>query len=259
MDAERKMKVSIITDVLNGSDTIEDAIKNVLGQTYQNIEYIVVDGSSTDGTLDIIDRYRDRISTFISEPDNNHFEAMNKGIDLATGDIVGFLHADDFFADERVIEKVADAFTEKGADCLWGDLVYVNKKDTDRIVRYWRSCAYRDGLFRRGWMPPHPTFFAKRDVYERYGYFNTKLPIAADYEIMLRFLKANKLDSCYLPEIMVKMRLGGLSNRSLKNIVKKSMEDLEAWRLNRLRGRVPAIFLKNVTKLPQFFVKNERS
>ena len=159
------MKISIITDVLNAADTIEDAIRSVLSQTYKDIEYIIVDGNSTDGTMAIANKYRDKINKCISEPDNNHFEAMNKGLKLATGQIIGFLHADDFFATDRTIEKIANAFIQKNIDCLWGDLIYVSKKDPQKVIRFWKSRDYRDGLFKRGWMPPHPTFFAKKIVY----------------------------------------------------------------------------------------------
>ncbi|NQT32500.1 MAG: glycosyltransferase, partial [Candidatus Omnitrophica bacterium] len=208
-----------------------------------------------DKTLDIINRYRDRIFRVVAEPDKNHFDAMNKGIKLATGDIVGFLHADDFFVDDRVVEKVVDTFKKTNADCLWGDLVYVDKNNTEKVIRYWRSCEYRDGFFKKGWMPPHPAFFAKKQVYEKYGYFDTDLEISADYEIMLRFLHKYRISTGYLPEVLVRMRLGGLSNSSLKNVVRKSREDLKAWKLNDLKGRVPAVFLKNISKIPQFFVK----
>ena len=215
----------------------------------------MVDGSSRDGTVEIVERYRRELAAFVSEPDNNHFEAMNKGLDRATGEIVGFLHADDLFADNRVIADVADAFEEHGADCLWGDLVYVSNSDPAKVVRYWRSCPYRPNLFKWGWMPPHPTFFARRRIYERYGQFDTSLPISGDYELMLRFLHKHELATHYLPRVLVRMRLGGLSNKSARNVVQKSLQDFQAWRVNHLHGGIPTIFMKNVSKIPQFFVR----
>lgn len=250
-----QMKVTIITDVLNSRDTIEDTIKSILSQTYSNIEYIVVDGVSGDGTVEIVNKYADRISKFVSEKDLNHFDAMNKGLKMATGEVVGFLHADDFFAGDDTIEKVAGAFVETGVDCLWGDLDYVDKRNVDKVIRHWVSCAYRDGLFEKGWMPPHPAFFVKRWAYERYGYFNIDLPIASDYEIMMRFLYKNKLSGGYIPEVLVKMRTGGLSNKSLGNLIRKTKEDLRACGLNDLPGGVGTIARKNISKIPQFFAR----
>ena len=253
------MRVSIITIVLNAEDTIEDTILSVLGQTYKDIEYIVVDGASIDGTIKIINKYRDRMAEYISEHDDSYSEAMNKGLRLATGEIVGFLHADDIYATDKVLRQMVGVFRERDVDCLWGDLVYVSKMDPEKVVRYWRSCEYRNYLFKSGWMPPHPTFFAKKTVYERYGYFNTDLRISADYEMMLRLLHKHKISSYYLPEIMVRMRLGGLSNRSLKNLVQKSTEDYRAWRINELKASVPTVLAKNISKIPQFFMRPDRS
>ena len=253
------MKLSIITTVLNAENTIEDTILSVLGQTYTEIEYIVVDGKSIDGTTNIVNRHRHRISEFISEHDCGYAEAMNKGLRMATGDVVGFLHADDIYATDKVITQVAKVFEERDVDCLWGDLVYVSKKNPEKVVRYWRSCEYRNYLFKSGWMPPHPTFFAKKTVYERYGYFNTDLRISADYEMMLRLLHRHKISSYYLPEILVRMRLGGLSNRSLKNMFQKSTEDYRAWHINELKASVPTVVAKNISKIPQFFMRPDRS
>lgn len=249
------MKISIITDVLNARDTIEQAILSVISQTYPDIEYIVVDGASRDGTLEIINKYKHKISQLISEPDRGHFEAMNKGIKIASGDIIGFLHADDFFINDKVIENIANTFKKNNIDCLWSDLLYVNKNNTDKIIRYWKSSSYRKGLFKKGWMPPHPTFFVKKWVYEKYGYFNNDLGVAGDYELMLRFLHKHKINGYYIPQVLVKMRLGGLSNRSLKHIVKKTRQDLQAWKLNDLKGALAAVFLKNISKILQFFLR----
>ena len=253
------MKLSIITTVLNSEDTIEDTILSVLGQTYNDIEYIIIDGKSADGTTDIVDGYRDRIAKFISENDCGYAEAMNKGIRMATGDVVGFLHADDIYATAEVIAQVAKMFEERDIDCLWGDLVYVSRKNPQKVIRYWRSCDYRNYLFNSGWMPPHPTFFAKKRVYEEYGYFNTDLQISADYEMMLRLLHRHKISSYYLPSVLVRMRAGGLSNRSIKNMLQKSREDYRAWRINELKPSVPTVMAKNISKIPQFFVRPDHS
>jgi glycosyltransferase len=247
------MKVSVITVVLNNREYVEDCIKSVLSQTYKNVEYIIVDGGSTNGTIEIIKKHERKISKWISEPDKGIYDAMNKGITLATGEIIGFLHVDDVYAHNRVIETVVSHVIDNDVDSCYGDLLYVNKKNPDKVVRYWKSCPYRDGLFRYGWMPPHPTFFVKREIYEKYDYFNTDFKIAADYELMLRFLERCKISTCYIPEVLIKMRLGGVSNRSLLNIMRKSYEDYKAWKVNNLNGGLYAILLKNISKIPQFF------
>ncbi len=264
------MKVSIITAVFNGVDAIEDCIKSVLEQTYKQIEYIIIDGGSTDGTLETIKKQdltpfskggmggfsgSRGITKWVSEPDNGIYDALNKGIKMATGDIIGFLHADDFYANSKVIETVVINMGKHNVDSCYGDLLYVDKKNPDRIIRYWKSCPYRNGLFRRGWMPPHPTFFVKREIYDRYGYFNTGFKIAADYELMLRFLEKHKISSFYIPEVFIKMRIGGISNRSFRNIIIKTMEDYRAWKVNNLNGGIYTIFFKNLSKVPQFFKK----
>jgi len=253
MDGGEAMKISIITDVLNAKDTVESTIESVLAQTYQNIEYIIVDGVSTDGTLEIIKKYNNRIFKFISEPDVNHFDAMNKGISAATGDVIGFLHADDFFTNNNVLEKVMGAFEKETVDSVWGDIVYVGKSNTKKIIRYWKSSPYRENLFKKGWMPPHPAFFVKKWVYDKYGDFNIDLEIASDYELMLRFLHKNNISNYYISEVLVGMRVGGLSNGSIKNIIQKCSEDFKSWKLNNLKGVARAIFLKNISKIPQFF------
>ncbi len=246
------MKISIITAVYNRADVIEDCIKSVLSQSYKNIEHIIIDGGSTDGALEVIERYRNGISKIVSEPDDGIYDALNKGIRLATGDIIGFLHADDFYAHDKVIERVVEVFLKHGVDSCYGDLLYVDRNNTDRVIRYWKSSPYKLGKFKYGWMPPHPTFFVKRVIYKRYGYFNTDFRIAADYELMLRFLEKHKISTYYIPEVLIKMRLGGASNKSLKNMAIKSYEDYKAWKINNLKGSFLIILLKNVVKIPQF-------
>ncbi|MCD6317842.1 glycosyltransferase [Candidatus Aerophobetes bacterium] len=245
--------VSIITVVLNRKNTIEFAIKSVLSQTYPNIEYIIVDGGSTDGTIDVIKKYNKYISKWISEPDNGIYDGMNKGLKLAEGEIIGFLNSDDLYANENVIGTVVKAIEENSADCCWGDLVYVDKKNTDKIIRYWKSSEFKERKFKRGWMPPHPTFFVKRWVYEKYGYFNLDFPIAADYELMLRLLEKYKIRSCYVSKVLVKMRTGGKSNRTLVNIIKANIECYKAWKVNDLKPSYITFVLKPLSKIFQYF------
>ncbi len=249
------MKVSIITAVRNEVELIEQCINSVLDQSYENIEYIIVDGNSTDGTVKVIRKYENRISNWISKPDNGLYHALNKGIQMASGVIVGFLHANDFYANNKIIDTVVSRMTEHNVDGCFGDLLYVDRRNTERIIRSWKSSPHTDGLFKRGWMPPHPTFFFRRDAYIRYGCFNTDFRIAADYELMLRFLEKYKISSHYIPEVLIKMRVGGVSNRSLKNLMIKSSEDYKAWKVNGLYGGIYTILLKNLTKIPQFFRK----
>jgi glycosyltransferase len=247
------VKVSIITAVLNNRDSIEDCIKSVSSQSFKNIEHIVIDGGSSDGTLELLREHQDSIFKIVSEPDDGIYHALNKGIRMATGGVIGFLHADDVYANHDVIETVSNQMESHGVDSCYGDLVYVSKRNTDRTVRYWKSGSYKEELFRRGWMPPHPTFFVKKEVYDKYGCFNTDFRIAADYELMLRLLKKNKVSTHYIPGVMIKMRVGGSSNRSLNNILIKSSEDYRAWKINNLNGGLSTIVLKNLSKLPQFF------
>ena len=246
------MKVSIITPVFNGKKTIRETINSVLSQEYRNIEHIVIDGYSTDGTLEMISDYNHRIAKVVSEPDRGIYDALNKGIQLSTGDIIGILHSGDLYAHDRVLQRVVDGFENQNKDSCYGDLQYVDQNDPQRVIRRWKSSCYRDGKFKLGWMPPHPTFFVKREIYEKYGSFNKGFRIAGDYELMLRFLAKQKISVFYIPEVLVKMRMGGISNRSVKDLWVKSREDYKAWKINRLRGSLFIILLKNLSKLPQF-------
>ncbi len=249
------MKVSIITASFNNRDTIEDSIRSVLSQKYENVEYIVVDGGSSDGSLEIIKRYQDKIAKWVSESDKGIYHALNKGLEMSTGDIIGFLHADDVYAHSMVIDLVVSRIMNCDTESCYGDLLYVHKKDINKTIRYWKSRTYSTGLFKKGWMPPHPTFFARKKTYDKYGFFNTGFKIAADYELMLRFLERNKITTHYIPDVLVKMRTGGKSNRSLKNMFIKSSEDYKAWKVNKLDGGLYTIALKNLSKIPQFFRK----
>jgi len=249
---EAALKISIITATFNRVDTIVHALASVQGQSWQQVEHIVIDGASTDGTLQVLAAQRERIAVLVSERDGGLYEALNKGFALTTGDVVGLLHSDDFFADERVLERVVLAFADPAVDGVYGDLDYVAKADPARIVRRWRSGAYTREKLSRGWMPPHPTLFLRRSVIERWGGFDTSYRIAADYDAMLRYLAKGGISLAYIPEVLVKMRLGGESNRSLARIVRKSREDYAALRRNGVGG-VGALVLKNLSKVGQFF------
>jgi len=247
------MKISIITAVYNNVRTISSCMESVLSQTHPDLEYIIVDGGSQDGTADVIRKYRKNIAKFVSEQDNGIYDALNKGIRMASGDVIGFLHADDLYADNTVIETVAANMALHDVDSCYGDLIYVQKDNTRRTIRYWKSCPYKEGLFQRGWMPPHPTFFVRRKVYEAHGVFDTSFRISADYELMLRFLEKNRISTVYIPEVLVKMRMGGASNRSFRNMMVKTAEDYRAWKVNSLRRRFYTIPFKNLSKVRQFF------
>jgi len=246
------MKVSIVTVVYNSENTIKDAIESVLNQTYKNIEYIIIDGASTDRTVEIIKSYRNKINKFVSEPDKGIYDAMNKGIKLATGDIVGILNSDDVYADNNVIETIANTFQKNDYDAIYGDLIYVDKENLDKVIRYWKSNPFEKGLFQKGWHPAHPTFFVKREIYDRYGLFNLDFKIAADYELMLRFMERYNIGTYYIPEVLVKMRVGGESNRSLKNILKANIECYKAWKVNNLKISLFIVIKKPFLKLLQY-------
>lgn len=248
------MRLSIITVCFNCEKTIEATIQSVLSQDYDPVEYILVDGASTDGTMAMIDRYRDRISQVISEPDAGIYDAMNKGLALVTGDVVGFLNADDYLADHTVISKIAHAMQSSSVQAVYGDLDYVDPQDTLRVVRRWKAGAYRRGLFRKGWVPPHPTFYCRKEIYDRLGGYHALFGIAADFELMLRFIEKHQISVSYLPEVLVKMRTGGAANR-LKGIWKGNREILDSFKLNGLRMS-PLFFLyKPVVKIGQLLKK----
>jgi glycosyltransferase len=249
------MRVSIITVVYNGAATIAASVESVINQSYPEVEYILIDGLSQDGTLEIIDNYRNHISQLISEADNGIFDAFNKGIQKAQGDIIGFLHADDVYENPQVIEKVCQVFASYEVDSCYGDLLYVDKNHLDKVIRYWRSGNFQPGMFRYGWMPPHPTFFVKKEIYEKYGYFKTSFKVSADYELMLRFLEQHQISTYYLPEVLTRMRWGGNSNGSLRNLLTKIFEDYRSWQINNLKGGLAAVLLKSFIKIPQFLVK----
>lgn len=250
------MKVSIITVAYNSAKTIEDTIQSVIGQTYPEIEYIIIDGNSKDETLKIAEKYRSNISKIVSEKDRGIYDAMNKGVKLATGDVVGILNSDDFYISSSVIEEVVKKIKETNADCVWGDLVYVDQKNTGKITRYWQGGEYSVGKFKKGWHPPHPAFFVKKVVYEKYGIFREDLGISADYELMLRFLEKYKISSAYIPKVLVKMRDGGSSNwRNIKSVIKGNLQSYKAWKINGLPASPMIVLRKPLGKARQILKK----
>lgn len=248
------MKLSIITVCLNNRSTIGDTISSVLSQSCKDLEYIIIDGGSNDGTLAVIEPYRQQLAAVISEPDTGIYDAMNKGIALAGGEIIGILNADDTYTDHRVLERVVQAFGDASVDACYGDLVYVDA--SGRTVRSWKAGVYIRRSMYAGWMPPHPTFFVRRSCYERFGGYRTDMGTSADYELMLRYLLCHSITPIYLPEVLVRMRIGGSSNSSIVHRLKAHLMDWKAWRVNALWPYPWTIPLKPLQKLGQWAVRN---
>jgi glycosyltransferase involved in cell wall biosynthesis len=247
------MKVSIITAVFNCEEFLEECIKSVVEQLYQNIEYIVVDGKSTDGTSQIINKYRQQIHHFVSERDFGMYDALNKGIAMATGDVVGILNADDFLVDTQVVLELVRCLTEQNCDAVYGNLNYVKRSDTTVISRRWLSRKVELKDFERGWMPAHPTLFIKRKYFELYGNYLTNLGSAADYELILRFLYTYKLKAVFLNKLLVNMRSGGMSNGSWLKIFRALRFDYRSMVNHKLPRPFMALVLKKARKLNQYF------
>jgi len=248
---ESKPLVSIITVCYNSEATIDSTLRSVAEQDYPHIEHIIVDGRSKDNTLTIVNQYP-HVRKIVSEKDNGIYDAMNKGIQMATGDIIGILNSDDFYSSEDVISQVVNSIQSEQTDALYADLMYVSPLDINKKLRRWTSGPFDRNKFLYGWMPPHPTFFAKRSCYEKAGRFNTQLTSAADYELMLRFLYKFKFNPSYLPKVIVKMRTGGNSNASFRQRMKANREDRKAWQLNGIKPYFFTTWLKPVRKIPQF-------
>ena len=245
------LKISLITVTLNAEKTLDRCIRSVIAQNYPDIEHIIIDGGSTDGTSRIIDEYKTHIDLFISEPDKGIYDAMNKGIEKATGQVIGILNADDFFAADDVLSSIATAFQTNDTAIVYGNLDYVDPQD--KIIRKWYSGAYKEGLFNWGWMPPHPTFYCKRSVFKQLGKYDLQYDTAADYELMLRFIHLNKVTVHYLNKTLVKMGLGGVSNKNYRNRLKAWRFDLRAMRNNGVVFPLLCIALKPLRKIVQFF------
>ena len=245
--------VSVITPALNSSATILDCLSSVSNQSVQP-EHIIIDGESTDETLELINAYEGHTPHVYSQKDENLYDAINRGIKHATGDVIGILNSDDYFASPEVIEKVSEIFMGETIDGCYGDLCYVDREDTDKIVRYWRSGSFNKQKYYWGWMIPHPTFYVRKRIYEQFGDYRIDFGSAADYELMLRLLVKNNLKVRYLPEIMVNMRVGGVSNQSLQNRLAANRRDRLAWKVNGLKPYPWTHVLKPLRKLPQWFV-----
>jgi len=250
----KNMKISIITATYNDAETIEDTIKSVIGQGYPDLEHIIVNDGSMDNTPNIVRKYEGKYNIrLISQENGGMYSAMNKGIESASGDIIGILNSDDFYASNDVINPVIEEFKKTGADCVWGDLLFVDKEDTGRVLRDWKSSPYKEGNFKKGWHPPHPSFFVKKEIYEKYGLFRTDMSTWADYELMLRLLEREKIRSSYIPKILVKMREGGDSNKSIWHMVKANFGCYKAFKINGLKVSPLFIIRKPLYKLSQWF------
>ena len=250
------MKISIITATYNSEVTLSSCMTSVLQQSYQNIEYLIIDGNSTDETLELVKQHQVQFPQIefkiLSEPDNGIYDALNKGVQLAAGEVIGFVHSDDILANNQIISKIANQFDKENIDGVYGDLQYVNKNNISKIIRYWKSTSFNSSLLTKGWMPAHPTLFLKKEVYEKHGEFNLSFKISADYDFILRIFKDDSLKFTYLPCLITKMRVGGASNRSLKNFFKKSREDYKAIKSNNI-GNFLTLIRKNTSKIKQFF------
>lgn len=250
------MKISIITATFNSSESLKSCIDSVVMQDYSSIEYIIIDGKSSDSTTEIVKNYQATYSyiKMVSENDSGIYDALNKGLALATGDVIGFLHSDDLFPSNTIISELTTKINDNNLDGIYGDLQYVTKENTNKIIRIWKSCDFRPELLKKGWMPAHPTLIIKKQVYLKHGFFNKSYKISADYDFMLRIFKDSNLKFGYLPKVVTKMRVGGVSNRSIKNIIKKTKEDYRAVRSNNIGGCF-TILQKNTSKIKQFFTQ----
>ncbi len=245
------MQLSLITVAFNACASLEETILSVQQQYYKNIEYLIVDGGSTDETLEMVKKYPETVTSFVSEPDNGIYDAMNKGLKRATGDVVGFLHADDRFAHSQVLIDIMNVFDNKEVDVLYGDLQYVTSFDPLKVLRHWESGVFSRQLIKKGWMPPHPTVYFKRSLVQQIGFFDTSFKISADYDWLLRLLLSDGVSISYLPKVLVYMATGGASNKSIRNIIQKSKEDYRAIRQNKA-GSLLTLANKNLSKVGQF-------
>ena len=249
------MKISVITATFNSEAGLSATIESFISQSYPDKELIVIDAGSNDKTLDIIREYQKHISTWISEPDKGIYDALNKGITLSKGDVIGFLHSGDRFPNLKILDRIAEKFTNHSVSAVYGDLNYVDPNNANKIIRHWKSGEYKSNLIYKGWMPPHPTLYMKKDVYTKHGIFDLSFKIAADYDLMLRVLKDTTIEVAYLPEVLVDMETGGISNGRFKNIIRKSWEDYLGLKKNGIPFPSLVLGRKNLQKIPQFFSK----
>jgi len=251
-DRTDALRISVITVTFNSAATLPDTLRSVAAQSHPTVDYIIIDGGSTDATLAVVRNCGTPIAALVSEPDRGIYDAMNKGLEMATGDVVGFLNSDDMYADAQVLERVAAAFRDPLVDIVYGDIVFVSQQDTTRVVRLWTSRPYTPGLCASGWMPPHPSLYVRRSIYERHGGYDLAFPAAADFEMALRLLDKASLKSVYLPHVQVRMRMGGQSTRSIRNIISGSREVSRACRKHGLPGGFRFAVRRLLAKVPQF-------
>lgn len=249
-------KLTIITVCFNSYKTIESTITSIIMQDYNNIEYIIIDGGSSDGTLELIDKHKENINILISEPDSGIYDAMNKGLRYSTGDVITFLNSDDVYASDSIVSEMIKELDTLGIDLVYSDLVYVSRENCDHVVRFWKSCEYERGLFLKGWMPAHPTTFIKKHVYEKFGFFDIQYKFQADFELMLRFIEINNIKTKYIPKLSVIMKDGGASNNSIINTLRGNYEAYHACR-RKHKLNVNFLFIprKILSRVPQFFKK----
>jgi len=251
MAMNKSPRVSIVTVCFNAAPTIQNTVQSVRAQRYRDLEHIVVDGGSTDGTQDLVAKHNGRISKFVSEPDEGIYDAMNKGIRLAQAEFVAFLNADDMYADDRVISDVVAAAEAGDVDAVYGDLLYVRCDDTSRVVRYWKAGEYLPGAFRLGWVPPHPTFFCRRSLFEKFGAFDADYRLAGDFELMLRLIEKQRIRVGYIPRPLVRMRVGGRAN-TVSGVLRGNREILRAFAVNGLKPAPGFFWRKPLVKVGQF-------
>jgi glycosyltransferase involved in cell wall biosynthesis len=252
------VKVSIITIVFNRRLEIEQTIQSVINQTYSDIEYIIVDGGSTDGTVDIIKGYQTKLAKFISEPDKGIYDAINKGINLATGDIIGLIHAGDLLFDDLVISKIVHHFHKTGADISYGNTLLVSPDNIQKVIRVFEGCEYKPTRFITGWMPSHISVYIKREVFQLYGNYRLDLNIAADYELLLRFMYRYRVKSSYYPGVIARFRLGGISNKNIYSFLKSGSQCYRAWKLNDLKVTFYTIPFKYMRRIPDIVFSRRR-
>lgn len=246
------MKITIITATYNSEKTLRDTMDSVLSQTYTDYEYIIVDGLSKDNTIEIIKEYEPKFNgrmRYISEKDNGIYDAMNKGISLATGEVIGILNSDDLYIDNNIVKDIMKVFEEKNVDCLYGNLYFVDQYDTNKIIRTWKGTQYSKGAFLNGWHPAHPTFYVKSNYYKKFGVFDTTFDVSADFELMLRFIEKYQLSNYYLDRFFVKMRMGGESTGSIAKILKGNKNVLRAFRKNGMKASILYPFKRLLPKV----------
>ena len=250
------MRVTLITATYNSGASIKTCLDSVVSQDYDVFEYLIIDGKSSDETLSIVEDFQQKYPfiKLISEKDEGIYDALNKGVLLATGDVIGFVHSDDLLASKTVISEIVATLKNEKLDGVYGDLEYVRKEDTSKVVRFWKSRSFNSKLLSMGWMPAHPTLFLKKEVYEKHGFFNLTYKISADYDFMLRIFNDDSLKFVYLPKVITKMRVGGASNGSINNIINKTKEDYRAIRSNQIGGWF-SILIKNTSKIKQLFIR----